>query len=160
VIGISTSRRRTLACAAIIASLAACAPVGPEFVRTDVEVNEQWSENFHDEFQFEAQDSVAWWQILDDPILNQLVELTRQQNNNIKIAGLRVLEARAALGIAVGNQYPQSQAISASATAVGASESNANTTAGDLSFLQYNVLSLLTRTCWLHLQAMTTHWCC
>jgi len=90
VIGISTSRRRTLACAAIIASLAACAPVGPEFVRTDVEVNEQWSENFHDEFQFEAQDSVAWWQILDDPILNQLVELTRQQNNNIKIAGLRV----------------------------------------------------------------------
>jgi len=130
VIGISTSRRRTLACAAIIASLAACAPVGPEFVRTDVEVNEQWSENFHDEFQFEAQDSVAWWQILDDPILNQLVELTRQQNNNIKIAGLRVLE---------GNQYPQSQAISASATAVGASESNANTTAGDLSFLQYNV---------------------
>jgi len=137
--GVSINRRRTLACAAIIASLAACAPVGPEFVRTDAEINEQWSENFHDEFQFEAQDSVAWWQILDDPILNELVELTRQQNNNIKIAGLRVLEARAALGIAVGNQYPQSQAISASATAVGASESNANTTAGDLSFLQYNV---------------------
>jgi len=140
--GISINRRckpGTLACVAIIASLAACAPVGPDFVRTDAEHNEQWSEIFHDEFQFEAQDSVAWWQVLDDPILNQLVDLTRQQNNNIKIAGLRVLEARAALGIAVGNQYPQSQAVSASATAVGASESNANTTAGDLSFLQYNV---------------------
>jgi NodT family efflux transporter outer membrane factor (OMF) lipoprotein len=139
VIGFSTQRRRALTGAAIIASLTACAPVGPEFVRTDAEINEQWSENFHDEFQFEAQDSIAWWQILDDPILNQLVELTRQQNNNIKIAGLRVLEARAALGIAVGNQYPQSQAVSGSAAAIGASESNANTTAGDLSFLQYNV---------------------
>jgi len=119
-------------------------------VRTNAELNEQWAENFHDDFQFEAQDSVAWWQILDDPILNELVELTRQQNNNIKIAGLRVLEARAALGIAVGNQYPQSQAVSASAIAVGASESNANTTASNL----------LTQTCWQQLPAMTTHWCC
>ena len=113
--------------------------MGPDYVRPDAAVNDQWPDYVHDEFQFVAQDSVAWWKVLDDPVLNQLVELAQQQNNNIKISGLRVLEARAALGIAVGNQYPQSQAVSGSATRVEASESNANTTAGDLSFLQYNL---------------------
>lgn len=124
---------------ALFVLLAACAPVGPDYVRPDVAVNDQWSQNVRDEFQFEPQDSVAWWQVLDDPVLNQLVELTRQQNNNIKVAGLRVLEARAALGIAVGNQYPQSQVVSGNATQISASESNANTAAGDLNYTQYNL---------------------
>ena len=129
----------TLPLSAVVALLAACAPVGPDYVRPDVAVNDQWSQDVRDEFQFEPQDSVAWWQVLEDPILNQLVELTQQQNNNIKVAGLRVLEARAALGIAVGNQYPQSQVVSGSATQISASESNANTAAGDLNFTQYSL---------------------
>lgn len=129
----------TLLLSAVAVLLAACAPVGPDYVRPDVAVNDQWSQNVRDEFQFEPQDSVSWWQVLDDPVLNQLVELTQQQNNNIKVAGLRVLEARAALGIAVGNQYPQSQVVSGNATRISASESNANTTAGDLNFTQYNL---------------------
>ena len=108
-------------------------------MRPDIAVDDQWPEYVHDEFQFVAQESVAWWQILDDPVLNELVELARQQNNNIKIAGLRVLEARAALGIAVGNQYPQTQVASGSATRIEASENNANTAAGDLSFNQFTV---------------------
>lgn len=124
---------------AVLGFLVACAPVGPDFVKPDAKVNDQWSEDVREEFQFEPQDSVTWWQVLGDPVLNQLVEHTQQQNNNIKIAGLRVLEARAALGIAIGNQYPQSQVVSGSATSVSASESNANTTAGDLEFTQYNL---------------------
>ena len=123
----------------MIGFLSACAPVGPDYVRPDTKVDDQWPDYVHDEFEFVAQDSVAWWQVLDDPVLDQLVELAQLQNNNIKVAGLRVLEARAALGIAVGNQYPQSQAVSGNATKVEASQSNANTTAGDLSFLQYNL---------------------
>jgi NodT family efflux transporter outer membrane factor (OMF) lipoprotein len=128
-----------LAMAVLLGVLAGCAPVGPDFVRPDAAVNDQWSENVRDEFQFVSQDSVTWWQVLEDPILNQLVELTQQQNNNLKVAGLRVLEARAALGIAVGNQYPQSQVVSGSATNISASESNANTTAGDLNYTQYSL---------------------
>jgi NodT family efflux transporter outer membrane factor (OMF) lipoprotein len=141
-IGPPVQRRRklvALACAATTTFTAGCAPVGPDFVRPAAAISDQWSENVHDEFQFEPQDSVAWWQVLEDPTLNQLVELTRQQNNNIKIAGLRVLEARATLAIAVGNQYPQSQVVSGAATGIEGSESNANTTAGDLSFTQYNL---------------------
>lgn len=138
----SKPRRRKLvsmSLPAMFGLLAACAPVGPDFVKPDADVNDQWPDYVHDEFQFVAQDSVAWWQVLDDPVLNKLVEHARQQNNNIKIAGLRVLEARAALGIATGNLYPQSQIVSGNATRIEASESNANTTAGDLSYLQYNV---------------------
>ncbi len=127
----------TLLLAVVVGLLAACAPVGPDYVRPDAAVNDQWSENFRDEFQFVPQDTVAWWQVLDDPVLDQLVVLTQQQNNNIKIAGLRVLEARATLGIAIGNQYPQTQVVSGDATKISASESNANTTAGDLNFTQY-----------------------
>jgi NodT family efflux transporter outer membrane factor (OMF) lipoprotein len=122
-----------------LACLVACAPVGPDYVRPDTAVNEQWSEYIRDELQFSKQDSVAWWTLLSDPILDQLVAQTRAQNNNIKIAGLRILEARAALGIAVGNQYPQSQFVTGSASAISASESNANTTAGDLNFTQYSL---------------------
>jgi len=130
---------RSLLAGMVVAFVTACAPVGPDYVRPDIVVDDQWPDFVHDEFQFVAQESVEWWQILDDPVLNELVELARQQNNNIKIAGLRVLEARAALGIAVGNQYPQTQVASGSATRIEASENNANTAAGDLSFNQFTV---------------------
>lgn len=120
--------------------VAACAPVGPDYVRPDTKVNDQWAEYVKDEFQFVAQDSSEWWRILGDPVLDQLLESAYQQNNNIKVAGLRVLEARAALGIVIGNQYPQSQFAAGDATGISVSESNANTGGGgDLNYVQYNL---------------------
>lgn len=117
-----------------------CAPVGPDYMRPDTTVSNQWSDYVREDFQFEPQDSVAWWTILNDPVLNNLVALSHQQNNNIKIAGLRVLESRAALAIATGSQYPQSQFVAGDATALQLSESNANTAGGaDLSYQQYNL---------------------
>ena len=122
----------------VIAS--ACAPVGPDFVRPDAASNESWSDYSREEFQFVPQDSVEWWSIFGDPVLNQLVTSARQNNNNIRIAGLRVLEARASLGIALGNRYPQAQIAAGDATRIDLSESNANTAGGaDLSYLQYNL---------------------
>lgn len=61
-------------------------------------------------------DLAAWWNIFNDPILNTLVESARRNNNTLEIAGLRVLEARAQLGIATGSLYPQSQLAAGSAT--------------------------------------------
>ena len=120
--------------------VSACAPVGPDFVRPESEANEQWSDYAREEFQFAAQDAVEWWGVLNDPVLDQLVAAARQNNNNIRIAGLRVLESRAALGIALGNRYPQAQIIAGDATALGLSESNANfSPAADLNYTQYNL---------------------
>ena len=122
------------------ALLSACAPVGPDFVRPDTESNEQWSGYTQEEFLFSPQDSIEWWGILNDPVLDQLVVAARQNNNNIRIAGLRVLESRAALGIALGNRYPQAQVLVGDATALGLSESNANfSPAADLNYTQYNL---------------------
>jgi NodT family efflux transporter outer membrane factor (OMF) lipoprotein len=51
-----------------------------------------------------------------------------------------VLEARAVLGVALGNRYPQAQVLAGDATALGLSESNANfSPAADLNYTQYNL---------------------
>jgi len=47
--------------------------------------------------------------VFRDPALTRLVDQVYRQDLNQQIAGLRILEARAQLGIAVGLQYPQSQ---------------------------------------------------
>jgi NodT family efflux transporter outer membrane factor (OMF) lipoprotein len=122
------------------ALVSACAPVGPDFVRPESASNEAWSDFVREDFQFAPQDSVEWWEVLADPVLSQLVAAGRQNNNNIRLAGLRVLEARASLGIALGSRYPQAQFVAGDATRINLSESNANTAGGaDLSYWQYNL---------------------
>ena len=119
--------------------LSACAAVGPEYVQPESPLGPDWYQAERAGFITTAAEQVRWWQQLNDPVLDQLVALAHRQNNSLKIAGLRVLESRAQLAIATGNQYPQSQAAAGDATAVQASENAANTAAGDLSFTQYNV---------------------
>jgi len=51
--------------------LTACAPVGPDYVRPDITLDKQWPDYVHDEFKFVAQESVEWWQILHDPVLDE-----------------------------------------------------------------------------------------
>ncbi|WP_300363254.1 TolC family protein [Hydrogenimonas sp.] len=53
-----------------------------------------------------------WWRIFDDPVLDRLVEKARKQNLDLESAGLRILQARAALGISTGMRYPQKQTLS------------------------------------------------
>ena len=55
-----------------------------------------------------AADSL-WWKSFNDPALDRLVELAYRQNLPLQIAGLRIVEARAQLGIATGQQFPQTQ---------------------------------------------------
>jgi NodT family efflux transporter outer membrane factor (OMF) lipoprotein len=118
---------------------AACAPVGPDFVHPDAPAEPAWLLAEQDEFKALPEEQIEWWRVFDDPALDNLIGIAHRNNNNLEVAGLRVLEARAALGIAVGRQYPQSQVMAGDATAVGLSESNANTLGGDLSFTQYNL---------------------
>ena len=50
-----------------------------------------------------------WWRAFNDPILDSLIERAYRDNLSLRIAGVRVLEARAQLGIAIGGWYPQIQ---------------------------------------------------
>ena len=45
-------------------------------------------------------DLAFWWELFEDPTLNQLIEAARHDNPTLRIAGLRILESRALLGIA------------------------------------------------------------
>lgn len=119
--------------------VSACAAVGPDYVRPDVPLGPEWYQADRARYDTDAEQQVLWWQGLGDPVLDELIELAHRDNNTLRIAGLRVLESRAQLGIAIGNQYPQSQAVAGDATALQASKNAANTAAGDLNFTQYNV---------------------
>ena len=126
-----------LACSAGV--LSACTAVGPDYVRPDSPLGPEWYTAELERFDADTEQQVHWWKTLGDPVLNNLIDLAHRQNNNLQIAGLRVLESRAQLGIAVGSKYPQTQVVAGDATAVQASKNGANTTAGDLSFTQYNI---------------------
>ena len=112
--------------------LAGCTMVGPDFVQPEAPVPDQWQAADGAALGREPAEQIRWWEAFGDPVLGDLIEAAYQNNYDLKIAGLRVLEARAQLGIAVGNLYPQIQQASGDAAYTSASKSAANTAAGDL----------------------------
>jgi NodT family efflux transporter outer membrane factor (OMF) lipoprotein len=97
-------------------ALPACSPVGPDFVKPTPEAPAQWTGELDAGLRATPAELGNWWASLQDPVLNALVEEALKHNNSLQIAGLRILEARAQLGIAIGSQYPQYQAASGQAT--------------------------------------------
>jgi outer membrane protein, multidrug efflux system len=47
-----------------------------------------------------------WWEVFQDPVLEQLIHTALQQNYDVRIAASRVLQAQAQLGITRANQFP------------------------------------------------------
>ncbi len=89
--------------------IAGCSMVGPDYVKPTVPEPEEWIEKDDPKVKTEAADYSTWWIVFDDPVLNTLMETAYKQNLNLQISGIRILEARAQLAIAVGDQYPQLQ---------------------------------------------------
>ena len=86
-----------------------CIKVGPDYVRPSVKVSETWLEVGDQRVKTGAAEYRNWWQAFNDPVLDRLIDRAYRENLTLKIAGVRVLEARAQLGIAVGELYPQTQ---------------------------------------------------
>jgi len=110
-----------VALAGTVLALGGCV-VGPQYVKPDVAANPDWSEKADPRLATGTAPDSTWWKVFNDPTLDQLVELALRQNLSLQVAGLRIMEARARLGLAVGRRYPQVQELFASATAVGLSE--------------------------------------
>jgi NodT family efflux transporter outer membrane factor (OMF) lipoprotein len=108
-----------------VLALTGCA-VGPQYVKPAVSVNENWSVAAGPQLSTQSAADSAWWKAFNDPTLEQLVQLAYGQNLPLQVAGLRIMEARAMLGIAVGNQYPQLQQAFASASGISLSDNVAN----------------------------------
>ncbi len=119
----------------IALAVAGCSPVGPDFVKLEPDAPAEWSQPVEQGIEATPNVLVQWWHVFDDPVLNELVEVARKNNNTLEIAGLRVLEARAQLGIATGSMYPQVQVGAGSATRVSPAENTGVTS----NFSQYNL---------------------
>lgn len=113
-----------LAVGASLAATSACVTLGPDFEAPTADVEASWAE--HGRELSGATLSQAWWTLFNDPVLDRLIEAAYNQNLPLQIAGLRIFEARAQLGIAIGQQYPQSQQLNGNLTRVGLSDNAPN----------------------------------
>jgi NodT family efflux transporter outer membrane factor (OMF) lipoprotein len=95
---------------------AGCTKVGPDFAPPEAKLADQWIEAADPRLGSGGADDGEWWKAFHDPVLHDLIATARSQNPRLLIAGLRVLEARARLAIALGEQYPQAQQLFGSAT--------------------------------------------
>jgi NodT family efflux transporter outer membrane factor (OMF) lipoprotein len=100
--------------------------VGPDFVKPSVRVNAGWREQRDGRLTTQGSVQGAWWLAFNDPILNQLIDIAYHQNLPLQIAGLRILESRAQLGIATGRQYPSNPGPIGAASIGGLNEHAAN----------------------------------
>jgi NodT family efflux transporter outer membrane factor (OMF) lipoprotein len=96
-----------LGCIALL--LSGCFKVGPEFARPPASASPTWLDANDPRVRTEATDYRNWWQAFNDPTLNGLIERAYRENLSLRSAGVRVLQARAQLGIAAGELYPQTQ---------------------------------------------------
>ncbi|TAN65345.1 MAG: efflux transporter outer membrane subunit [Methylobacter sp.] len=87
--------------------LSGCFKLGPDFNSPELTMPENWQDNGQQTMK--RGDFKQWWKLFKDPILDQLIEMAYQQNLNLQIAAVRILEARAQLGIAKGSLFPQKQ---------------------------------------------------
>jgi outer membrane protein TolC len=109
------------ACGALLALAAGCtAPgeyvrngfkVGPNFRPPPAPVVSSWLESNNPNILSQPPRSAAWWQTFRDPVLDTLVSTAYRQNLTLRVACLRILEARAQRNIVVGELFPQSQQV-------------------------------------------------
>ena len=132
-----SARSPTRALLGALLALTACS-VGPSFTRPEAPVPPAWLAHPDPRLSAESELNALWWKSFNDPALNQVVNLAYKQNLPLQIAALRIVEARAQLGISTGKQYPQIVEAFGKADAVGLSESTANIGA-DRRFLDFQV---------------------
>ena len=118
----------SLTAAAASLLLCACTAVGPDFKRPEV----SWLADWQPPSQATATavplparrvPDETWWRHLDDPALDQLVAEAQRQNPGVRVAGMRIMEARAQLGIAGSALYPQLQQFSGEVMRIGQQQS-------------------------------------
>ncbi|MBV9202613.1 MAG: efflux transporter outer membrane subunit [Alphaproteobacteria bacterium] len=83
--------------------------VGPDFSSPSAPVAEKWLEAGEPSVDTRNQEYRDWWKVFHDPVLDRLIETAYNQNLTLVSAGTQVLQARAQLGVAVGEFYPQVQ---------------------------------------------------
>jgi NodT family efflux transporter outer membrane factor (OMF) lipoprotein len=99
---------RGLFAVGLFAAATGCA-VGPDFVTPPAPVAPTWLEWRSKALNTKDETYHTWWRVFRDPVLDRLIEIAYAQNLTLLSAGTRILQARASLGVAIGEFYPQQQ---------------------------------------------------
>jgi NodT family efflux transporter outer membrane factor (OMF) lipoprotein len=91
--------------------MSGCPLVGPDFETPESHVSGKWMTEKDPRLSAKENEYREWWKGFNDPILNHLVDLAYAQNLSLRATGVKILSARAQLGIAIGDFYPQQQKI-------------------------------------------------
>jgi NodT family efflux transporter outer membrane factor (OMF) lipoprotein len=94
----------------VLASSGGCM-VGPDYRPPVVPTQTAWIAGGNPAVHTDVPPTQRWWDAFDDPVVGTLVERAYAQNLTLEASGLRVLQAQAQRGVAVGGLYPQSQAL-------------------------------------------------
>lgn len=81
--------------------------VGPVYEEPQIEMACDWESDLPPHLSGECSETLNWWENFNDPTLNQLMNLALEQNLDLKIAALRVLQARAEANAKKGDLYPR-----------------------------------------------------
>lgn len=110
-------------CLVLLWLAAGCAKVGPDFAPPPTaadavkDAGQQWLEARQASgVNTTGQVKPKWWETLGDPTLDRLITMATEENLTLRSAGLRVLQARATLGVAAGNLFPQQQNLTTGVT--------------------------------------------
>lgn len=96
-------RSRLFSTLTMVALLAGCT-VGPDYQPPHLSAPERWTEGNADAPHVARADS--WWDGFHDPILSDLLQKAVSGNKDLKIAGQRIVQARADLRIAESRALP------------------------------------------------------
>jgi len=100
----------------VVTLFAAGCMIGPDFKTPATSVADKWLEEGNKSVDSGAAEYRDWWTVFNDATLTRLIALAYERNLTLQTAGVRVLEARAQLGVAIGEFYPQQQQVGGSLT--------------------------------------------
>ncbi len=122
--------------------LGACTTLGPEYIEPDVAWLKHWQPTAYAESgegtTQSRNDLRFWWEAFNDPSLNRLIAEAKNENLQLRIAGLRIFESMAVLGIAGSALYPQVQQLGGAISYVNNQYSGGDPASSDQSFVSYN----------------------
>jgi NodT family efflux transporter outer membrane factor (OMF) lipoprotein len=88
--------------------------VGPNYCPVAAPVANNWIDAADVRIRSQCDDISQWWNVFNDPVLNNLIAYAYRQNLTVKQAAFRVLQARYQLAITKGEFFPQLQNASGS----------------------------------------------
>ncbi len=103
----SSARRPHFALAALLVALAGCASMAPDYDQPVSPVPQAYTDLFGGQANALRARDLGWREFFKDPVLSKLIETALENNRDMRVAVLRVDEARATLRLQRSERFPE-----------------------------------------------------